>query len=529
LQPAAPGHTSTWRLTLLHSDTPPNLATTNGNQHSHGDADPDRLTPNGTVDLADVNDFDEDDPDDDDEFGRQPRHPAGHSDEESTRTGGPRWRLDPLGLILTPPTLAAAELDALCTLLADVARPPIPAAPPAPSPTPGVPPVTDVRPLPPLPPGTPASGRSRADTGWIPDIPTWRPPAPAATATPASATVFPIWTPPATAAPADPPGDEPSTTSAATTDLPVPAAPAPEASLPASPSEPAGTLNGHTPARPASGDTPATPDSQTAMGPPPYVEPDWQIMIHLYGPADATNRAGTHPTPDLARGRTLEILAWLATHPGRTRTNLETAIWPDDKLLARSVNNQLGRARRLLVQLAGGHARAWIPTGQTRLHLHPAVTTDLDLLTHRLDYARRHRAHPKAAIPVLTDALDLITGTPALYEWIDAELGSILTTTAVRAAILLADLHLETGNPAAALDATTRGLEILPAHPELFALRLRAHHTAGDQLALTADYHAYLRTEQADPTWDGETNPDLAYLHRILTRKTAPKNDTRAR
>ncbi|MBL7498765.1 hypothetical protein I6A84_04350 [Frankia sp. CNm7] len=522
LQPAAPGHTSPWRLTLLRPGTRSHAEHPHADGDQHGASVSDDTVPDGPVGLDPL---DEDDTEDE-APGRQPRQSASHG-ENGTGTGRPRWRLDPLGLVLTPPTLAAAELDAVYALLTDVTRPPIPATPLVPRPSSAVSPVAQVPPAtgfpasPPFPPLPPVggSGPDRAG-GWIPDLPTARPPAPAAMDTPAPATAFSADAPPAMRPSATLSGDDSTADPTPTTDASPPAAPATEPREPARPSASVDALNGHGPSGPVSDDeAPSTPNSQASAGPPAYAEPDWQVMIHLFGPADATNRAGQHPTGGLARGRTLEVLAWLATHRGRIRTNLEAAIWPDSKPKPRSLNNQLGRARLLLVQLAGDDARAWIPAAQTRLHLDPAVTTDLDLLTHRLTYARAHRAHPDAAIPVLTDALDLINGTPTLYAWLDAELGSVLTTTAVRAAALLAELHLQAGDPTAALDATTRGLELLPAHPELFALRLRAHHIAGDQLALTADYHAYLRVEQADPTWDGETNPDLAYLHRVLTRR----------
>ncbi|MBL7521710.1 hypothetical protein I6A84_27430, partial [Frankia sp. CNm7] len=435
VQPSAPGHTSTWRLTLLDP-------TSTDQSPSAGD-DPDNDEHHDVDHEHDV---------DGDRAGDRPAQAANGAGAALSR-----WRLDPLGLTLTPPTLAAAELDAVCALLADVAQPPVPAPPPAASTA-----DTDDRP--------PSTATSTVD------------PPPAANGT----------------APTGPTSGQPPQTSA----------------------DEGATALAPTPGTPASnGLTAESSNGQTQVSPPPYAEPDWQVMIHLYGPPNATNRAGEHPTGELARERTLEVLAWLATHRDRTRTNLETALWQQRRPLPRSVNNQLGLARRVLIHLTGDPDRAWIPSGQTVLRLHPAVVTDLDLLTHRLHYAQTHRAHPNAVIPVLTDALDLLAGTPALYPWVDAEFGSELTTTAIRAALLLSELHLDNGDHQAVLAATTRGLAIQPAHPGLFALRLRAHHAAGDPTAVTADYRAYLRAEQADDP-DADTDPDLAHLHHTLTRNT---------
>ncbi|MDT3444495.1 hypothetical protein [Pseudofrankia sp. BMG5.37] len=476
IQPATPSHTSTWRLTLLTTTAHP----THSQTRTDGDlpARPTAAEDTG-IDIDDTPD--QDDPSDLDVA--DDIHATGRLDDADD-TSGPvgiaRWRLDPLNLVLTPTTLAQTTLDALCLLLADAAQPPVP----APRPADDTPPKPSQTPPPDSPEPSPPPG-SRFTPSLLPSG--------ALTAS-------------TTAAPASPARAAPSISPSVTATAPAPTAAADPIPTSASPAAAPATA-------PVNGQAPTIA--------PPYIEPDWQVRVTLLGPLDAVNRTGQHPTGEHARERTLEILAWLATHRGRTRTNLITAIWPNAEPETRTVNNQLGRVRRLLVHLAGEHARAWIPAGQTVLRLDPAVTTDLDLLQHRLDYARTHRTHPAAAIPVLTDALNLITGTPNTAPWIDAELGSQLTTTAIRAALLLAELHLDTDNPDAALDATTQGLAIMPAHPGLFALRLRAHAAGGDLPAVTADYHAYLRAEQSDPDWNGDTSPDLAHLHRTLTRGAA--------
>ncbi|WP_165485497.1 hypothetical protein, partial [Protofrankia symbiont of Coriaria ruscifolia] len=96
-------------------------------------------------------------------------------------------------------------------------------------------------------------------------------------------------------------------------------------------------------------------------------------------------------------------------------------------------------------------------------------------------------------------------------------------------ALLLAELHLDRGDHHAVLDTTARGLTILPAHPGLFALRMRTHAAAGDRAAVTAEYHAYLHAEQADPLTDGDTDRDLATLHHQLTRPHSRMSASSAR
>lgn len=117
-------------------------------------------------------------------------------------------------------------------------------------------------------------------------------------------------------------------------------------------------------------------------------------------------------------------------------------------------------------------------------------------------------------------ALDLIRGIPAGYPWLDAALGALLITAPVTAAMLLAQHQLRYGHIDAVLDATTRGLSILPTHTGLYALRLRAHALRGDLESMNAEYRTYIRAEQADPFWDGDTDRDLRDLHTRLTRLT---------
>ncbi|MCM3920271.1 bacterial transcriptional activator domain-containing protein [Frankia sp. AiPs1] len=256
-----------------------------------------------------------------------------------------------------------------------------------------------------------------------------------------------------------------------------------------------------------------------AEAPHPFNPPPWRVMVRLLGPVDVIPRDGPPPDPTAARDRTGEVLAWLVTHRHGTRTDLETALWPRGAT-PKTIANALSRVRRLLIDLAGPDADGWLPRFERNgaLALAPEVISDLDLLDARIRHAQQHHNHPDTAIAALQGAVDLIRGIPAGYPWLDAQMGSILTTTPVNAVILLAEHHLARGDTTAVLTTTTRGLEILPAHTELFALRLRAHAATGDTDAVKAEYRAYLRAEQAEPYWDGDTDRDLENLYRQLLR-----------
>jgi nucleoid-associated protein YgaU len=271
--------------------------------------------------------------------------------------------------------------------------------------------------------------------------------------------------------------------------------------------------DGPAPPRPAD----AVPERGTATdrGTVMY-EPDWQVMVRLLGPVDVIGRDGRPPVTRV-RERSLQALAWLVTHRRNgTRADLEAAIWPDG-VEQGTITNVLGRARGALEQLAGPDARDWIPAHQP-MSIDPAVISDLDIVERRLRYAKHHRKEPEEAISVLRGALRLIRGAPARYEWLDAELGSTLTTVPVRAVELLAELCLEQGDTEGVLEATAVGLGLIPAHSGLVAYRMRARADGGDRAGVRAEYEAYARAERANPLTGGEVDPEVERLFMDLIR-----------
>ncbi|WP_157475400.1 SARP family transcriptional regulator [Parafrankia sp. EUN1f] len=251
----------------------------------------------------------------------------------------------------------------------------------------------------------------------------------------------------------------------------------------------------------------------------PFVPPPWEVMVRLLGPVDVISCDGRTPPPDETRERTNEVLAWLVTHRHGTRIDLESALWPRGAT-PKTLSNGLSRARRLLINLAGQHAQDWLPRfDRGTLTLDARVVSDLEILRALLRHAVEQRHHRETAIAALQEALDLIRGVPAGYPWLDAQMGSILTTTPVNAAILLAEHQLAAGDTIGVLSTTARGLELLPAHTALFALRMRAHAAAGDTDAVKAEYRSYLRAEKAEPLWDGDTDRELEALHQRLAHR----------
>jgi hypothetical protein len=228
---------------------------------------------------------------------------------------------------------------------------------------------------------------------------------------------------------------------------------------------------------------------------------------------------------DFERSKTRELIAWLATHRGRsTRTLARTALWELDVRDA-TFSNVVSEARRAMARLVEpAPGEEWLARTLTEdLPLHDRVRTDAELVEHRLAIARR--LGPDDAIAVLHPAVELIRGMPfegTSYLWPDAEgLTSSLVLLATSAASELARQHLALGQIDAVFWATGQGLRVLSGHEDLIALRMRAHASNGDLAGVRHEWQSYERVIAADPWSDGEPAPKLVELRQQLLAPTA--------
>ena len=103
------------------------------------------------------------------------------------------------------------------------------------------------------------------------------------------------------------------------------------------------------------------------------------------------------------------------------------------------------------------------------------------------------------------------------YLWPDAEgITSQLVLLATSVTTELAERCLAIGDVDGVFDATGRGLQVLPGHEGLIALRMRAHARAGDHAGVRQEWEQYERVITADPWSDGEPAPELVDLRRQL-------------
>jgi hypothetical protein len=250
----------------------------------------------------------------------------------------------------------------------------------------------------------------------------------------------------------------------------------------------------------------------------------WPLMVRLLGPVEVVAAAGE--SVSFERSKTRELVAWLATHRGRsTRTAARTALWELDVRDA-TFANVVSEARRSLARLVKPpEGDEWVGRTMTEaLPLHELICTDAEVLERSLEAARSQP--PDQAIATLTPAVELITGFPfegTSYLWPDPEgITSNLVLLATSATSELAAHCLSVGDVAGVFRATGRGLRVLPGHEELIGLRMQAHARSGDHAGVRQEWESYERAITADPWSDGEPSPKLVELRRELLGPPRP-------
>ncbi|MFV0308948.1 MAG: hypothetical protein ACK5OX_14525 [Desertimonas sp.] len=252
-------------------------------------------------------------------------------------------------------------------------------------------------------------------------------------------------------------------------------------------------------------------------------DPPWSLLVRLLGDVDVVDR---HDRPvAFDRSKTLELVAWLTQHREQpTRRGARTALWDLDVRDA-TFANVVSEARRALARhVPPPEGEEWLARTLTEsLPLHDLVIADVDLLRARLLEARA--LDGAAAIEILRPAVALIRGAPFSgtgYLWPDPEgITSNLVLVAISAATELAQHYLAAGDVDGVFWATGQGLRVLPGQEELIALRMRAHHHAGDLAGVRSEWESYERSLDGDTWGDGEPAPKLVDLRRELMRPTS--------
>ena len=67
--------------------------------------------------------------------------------------------------------------------------------------------------------------------------------------------------------------------------------------------------------------------------------------------------------------------------------------------------------------------------------------------------------------------------------------------------------------------ASGRGLQVLPAHEDMVAVRMQAHARVGNRAGVRQEWESYERSITADPWSDGEPSDRMLELRRDLMSK----------
>jgi hypothetical protein len=249
-----------------------------------------------------------------------------------------------------------------------------------------------------------------------------------------------------------------------------------------------------------------------------FDEQEWHLLVRVLGQVEVVSADGV--TVAFDRSKALELVVWLSLHRERpTRSKARAALW-DTAVTAATFSNVVSDARRAMARVMPPPAEAeWIARTLTEeMSLHPLVVSDADVLTARVEAARRLPSFE--AIEVLRPGLELVTGLPfesSYYAWPDAEgHTSALVLLATDAAADLAGHYLALGDIDGVFWATGKGLKVLGGHEELIALRMRAHAARGDRSGVRHEWESYERALAAD-TWSAaDPSPKLVALRAEL-------------
>lgn len=209
------------------------------------------------------------------------------------------------------------------------------------------------------------------------------------------------------------------------------------------------------------GPTPTNRPPSTAPKPSESPERRDRHVVRIYGNVGLNDR---HANP---RPRTLELITYIAFHPGATTDDIKTALWPDQPITPSAFNNCVTAARRTLGQTASGEHHLPV-AANARYTLGDNVTTDAHTLTAAL---------AAKDLDTIRDVLNHVRGlpftSPSGYHWTHEEgLDSAATATIVRAGDTLARAALTEGNTTDADWAARTALLAAPGDRRLWLIRI---------------------------------------------------------
>jgi DNA-binding SARP family transcriptional activator len=233
------------------------------------------------------------------------------------------------------------------------------------------------------------------------------------------------------------------------------------------------------------------------------------IEVLVLGPA-----AVTGVERPLVRAWTLDLLVYLAMHPGgASNDQWSTALWPDRVMAASSLHSTVSAARRCLGTDPTG--RDYLPRGHGRLALDSSIASDWTRFS-----ALASMDDPSCG----RQALSLIRGRPfgGLRSWDWVLLEGILAsieTVVVEVACRYADHCLANGDAAAAEWGARQGLRVSAYDERLYRVLLRAADAAGNPAGVESTMSELVRLVSDGAEVEDAVHPETLDLYRSLSRR----------
>jgi hypothetical protein len=231
-----------------------------------------------------------------------------------------------------------------------------------------------------------------------------------------------------------------------------------------------------------------------------------------------------HGEVTFERSRSEELVAWLALHPERRRrTAARSEMW-STPVKDSTFSNIASDVRRTLTAFElPPEGEQWLSvTFNDELPLHQRIVTDVSLLERCLEHVRRHPDDDGK--DVLMSVLEFVRGCPfdgSRYLWRDGTgLATDIAMLIVRAAMLCAELALESGDSEIVYRSTAKGLCAVPGHDGLVSIRMRQHAESGDRASLVAEWESYCRSLTTDDWGDASPSRRMVDLWLSLSRNS---------
>lgn len=244
----------------------------------------------------------------------------------------------------------------------------------------------------------------------------------------------------------------------------------------------------------------------------------WNVMVRILGPVDVQLLDGS--VIEFEKSKTKELLAWLTSHRSRpTRSAARTALW-EVNVADATFTNIVSDARRTLNQTnLISSTEEWLPrTFNDQLPFHISIISDGEILESCI--ARAQELDPSQAVDELHRGLELVRDLPFAgtgYLWPDAEgITSQLVLNVITASAMAGELDLQRGEIDGVFWATAKGLQVLGAHEELIALRMRAHALRGDLAGVRGEWQSYQRIVRSDSWTNSQPSAKLVNLYSRL-------------